>query len=92
MCKIIEELWYGNIVPQENSVNNSTEMKELMKHIDQHHDDLKKELTSEQNELFEKYVDCWREYTSFSEKAIFIYAFKLGARLTLEMFLEKEAR
>lgn len=34
MCKIIEELWYGNIVPQENSANNSTEMKELIKYID----------------------------------------------------------
>lgn len=91
MSKILEELWQGNIVPQEESVNNSNEMKELMEYIARHHDDLKKGLTDKQDEILEKYIDCWSEYTSLSEKAIFIYAFKLGARFTIEMFLEKNA-
>ena len=37
----------------------------------------------EQKELFEKFHDCWSEYISLSEAAIFEYAFKLGANLML---------
>ena len=40
--------------------------------------------TDEQKEIFEKFHDCWSEYASKAQKAIFSYAFKLGARLVLE--------
>lgn len=84
MCKMIEELWRGNIVPQTDSRNNSPEMKQLMEYIARHHDDLLKTLNDEQQETFEKFNDCWNEYIEQAEKAIFSYAFKLGARLTYE--------
>ena len=84
MCKMIEELWHGNIVPQTDSRNNSPAMKQLMEYIARHHDDLLKTLNEEQKETFEKFDDCWSEYMSLAEKAIFTYAFKLGARLINE--------
>ena len=84
MCKTIEELWHGNISPQTDSRNNSPEMKQLMEYMARHHDDLLKNLNDEQKETFEKFEDCWSEYMSLAEKAIFTYAFKLGARLTYE--------
>ena len=84
MCKTIEELWHGNISPQTDSRNNSPEMKQLMEYMARHHDDLLKSLNDEQKETFEKFEDCWNEYMSLAEKAIFTYAFKLGARLTYE--------
>ena len=86
---IINELWYGNIVPQEDSCNNSIEMKELMEYMARHHDDLLKTMTDEQKEIFEKFDDCWSEYISLAEKAIFEYAFKLGGRLMLETLSEQ---
>ena len=82
---IINELWHGNIVPQEDSRNNSPEMKELMEYMARHHDNLLKTMTDEQKEIFEKFDDCWSEYMSLAEAAIFEYAFKLGARLMLEV-------
>ena len=82
---IINELWHGNIVPQEDSRNNSPEMKELMEYMARHHDDLLKSMTDEQKETFEKFHDCWSEYMSLAEAAIFEYAFKLGARLAMEV-------
>ena len=85
MCNTIEELWYGNIVPQNDSRNNSPEMKQLIEYMARHHDDLQKSMTDEQKETFEKFDNCWSEYMSFAEKAIFTYAFKLGARLALEV-------
>ena len=43
------------------------------------------ETTDEQKEIFEKFHDCWDEYVSLAEAAIFEYAFRLGARLAMEM-------
>ena len=85
MKSMIKELWHGNINPQEDSRNNSPEMKELMEYMARHRDDLRKSMTDEQKEIFEKFEDCWGEYASYAEEAIFEYAFKLGARLAIEV-------
>ena len=85
MRSVINELWHGNIIPQVDSRNNSPEMKELMEYMARHHDDLLKTMPDEQKEIFEKFDDCWSEYMSLAEAAIFEYAFKLGARLMLEV-------
>ena len=64
MESIIKELWHGNIIPQEDSRTNSTEMKELLGYMSRHHEDLEKSFTEEQKEIFEKFHDCWSEYMS----------------------------
>ena len=46
--------------------------------------DLEKTFTDEQKEIFEKFHDCWSEYESLGECAIFCYAFKLGMRIAIE--------
>lgn len=84
MCKTIEELWHGNITPQTNCRDNSPEIKQLMEYVARHHGELLKTLNDEQKETLEKLDDCWGEYISRSERAIFTYAFKLGAKLTYE--------
>ena len=85
---VIKELWHGNICPQTDSRNNSLEMKELMEYMARHHDDLLKTMTDEQKEIFEKFDDCWSEYMSLTEAVIFEYAFRLGARLAMEIQTE----
>jgi hypothetical protein len=90
MNSVIKELWYGNIAPQDDSRNNSPEMKQLMEYIARHHDDLLKTMTKEQKEIFEKFDDCWGEYMSLAEAAIFEYAFRLGARLAMEVQSDNE--
>ena len=84
----IEELWHGNIIPQEDSRTNSKEMKELLGYIARHHEDLEKSFTDEQKEIFEKFHDCWSEYMSLAEKAIFVYAFKFGMQIAIETLTE----
>ena len=88
MKNMIKELWHGNINPQEDSRNNSPEMKELMEYMARHHEDLLNTMTDEQKEIFEKFEDCWGEYATYAEEAIFEYAFKFGAQLALEMLIE----
>ena len=90
MMSIIQELWHGNIIPQEDSRTNSKEMKELLGYMSRHHEDLEKSFTEEQKEIFEKFHDCWSEYASLSDEALFEYEFKLGARLATEIKSEHE--
>ena len=45
-------------------------------------------MSEEQKEIFEKFHDCWSEYASLSDEAIFEYAFKLGMRLAIETLTE----
>ena len=52
----IEELWHGNIMPQEYSRTNSPEMKELLSYLARHHEDLGNSFSDEQKEIFENYM------------------------------------
>ena len=85
MKSIIKELWRGNIMPPEDGRQNSPEMAQLMGYISRHNDDLLKTMTDEQKAIFEKCHDCWSEYASLSDEALFEYAFRLGAQLALEL-------
>ena len=85
MKSMIKELWHGSIIPQEVSRTNSKEMKELLGYMSRYHEDLEKSFSDEQKETFEKFHDCWSEYMSLAEAAIFEYAFKLGAEMMNEI-------
>ena len=84
----IKELWHGNIIPQEDSLTNSKEMKELLGYMARHHEELENSFTDEQKETFEKFHDCLSEYMSLAEEAIFEYAFKLGMQIAIETLIK----
>ena len=81
----LEDLWHGNVSPQTDSRNNTPEMKQLMEYMARHHDDLLKSMNEEQKDIFERFDDCWSEYASLAEEAIFVYAFRLGAQMMLDV-------
>ena len=89
MKSIINEIWHGNIIPQEDSRNNTKEMKELLSFMARHHEDLEKTMTDDQKEIFQKFHDCWDEYMSLAESAVFAYAFKLGAKIMHDIMCEE---
>lgn len=60
-------------------------MKQLLAYMDRHHNELIKSLTVEQKKIFEKYDDCWGEYSSKAEEAMFCYAFKLGMQMSIDV-------
>ena len=90
MKSVINELWHGNVIPQEDSRTNSPEMKELLGFMARHHETLEKSFSNEQKEIFERFHDCWSEYVSLAEAAIFSYAFKLGAQIMLDVLNLKD--
>lgn len=83
MRKILEEFWYGNIDPMEQSTGKRQEIKELLKLMGRNRDQLHNSMTAEQRETLEKYDDCINEMHSIMELEIFSYAFRLGGRLML---------
>lgn len=87
MKSIINGLWHGNIIPQEDSRTNSNEMKELLNYMARHHEDLEKSFTDNQKEAFEKFHDCFSEYMGLTEAAIFEYAFKFGIQIVVNALL-----
>lgn len=85
MSKILEELWYGNISFENQYSGMSDEEKKLTEYISIHHENLYKTLNKQQKELLEKFDDCKDELENITEREIFVYAFRLGARIAIEV-------
>ena len=90
MRSILEELFYGNICPNTDCRSTDKETKQLMGYIADHHDALLGMLTDKQKETLEKFDDCYAELTEINEREIFLYAFRLGMRIAIEVFAEPE--
>ena len=82
---ILEELYYGNIVPNEKCAKLDDEVKELLKLLNRNEEKLAAALTEAQKETFEKYKDCNREISEISEREIFLNGFRLGARIIIDV-------
>ena len=74
---ILQELWYGNIRPNEDKVITEEE-KRLVSLTAKHHETLSSSLKNENLVVFEKYVDCFTEYASLIEAQAFEIGFKLA--------------
>ena len=77
---ILQELWYGNIRPNEDKIITDEE-KRLIELIARHHETLSSSLKNGDLATFEKYVDCFTEYASLIEAQAFEIGFKLALNL-----------
>ena len=80
----LEDLYYGNLFPQEKCAKLDDEVKELLKLLNRNEEKLTVTLTESQKETFEKYKDCNREISEICERQSFITGFKLGAKIVIE--------
>ena len=90
MQSILEELFYGNICPNTDCRCNNNQTKELMGYIANHHDSLAQSLNEQQQETLEKFDDCFSELNDINEREIFIYAFRLGMRIAIDVLCENK--
>ena len=81
----LQELWYGNIRPNEDK-GITDEEKELVELIARHHETLSSSLKNENLVVFEKYVDCFAEYASLME----CQAFEIGFKLATSILMDKD--
>ena len=90
MKSILEELFYGNICPQTDCVIPDEKTEQLKSFIAYHHTNLSSTLTDKQKEIFEKFNDCVSELADINDYGTFEYAFKLGARIAIEVLYPYE--
>lgn len=85
----LEDLYYGNLFPQEKCARLDDEVKELLKLLNRNEEKLISTLPEEQKETFEKYKDCNREIAEICERESFIKGFQLGARIIIEVISQE---
>lgn len=86
---ILEELWYGNINPLEDSTDGNAEVKKLLNYVGRNRDKLCEGLTEQQKADLAKYDDSVNEMYGIIEQEVFKYGFRLGAKIMLEMLINK---
>ena len=82
---ILQELWYGNIRPNEDKIITDEE-KRLIELIARHHETLSSSFKNDELVVFEKYVDCFTEYASLIE----CQAFEIGFKLAVKLLMDRE--
>lgn len=92
MKNILEEFWYGNIDPMEQSTGKNHAVKELLKLMGRNRDRLCDTMTADQKETLAKYDDCINEMHSIMEFEIFSYAFRLGGQFMLATLIDSSER
>ena len=88
MSNIIEDLYYGNIEPQELSTEISAKLKNKLSNLAEKEEQLTAKLNGEDKEQFLNYVSAYIEFSSLSNEDSFISGFRLGARFTYDTFID----
>ena len=86
----LEELWYGNINPLEDSTDGNTEVKKLLNIVGCNRDKLCESLTEQQKADLAKYDDSVNEMYGIIEQEVFKYGFRLGGRIMMEITKDEE--
>ena len=58
---LCNEIVFEEMETDRETATTPREMKELLDYMSRHHEDLEKSFSDEQNEVFEKFHDCWSE-------------------------------
>ena len=88
MSNIIEELYYGNLEPQELTTEITPKLKKKLSVLAKKEEELSAMLPEKEKELFANYVNTHNEFSSISNSDSFISGFRLGARFAYDMFIK----
>ena len=87
MQSIIEELYYGNVLPFERRAPRCGEYARIIKYLSRNEEGLLETLTEAQKEIFEKFKANQAELNGIDEVTSFAIGFKIGLRLAAESFV-----
>ena len=90
--QILEELYLGGVRPGELSGKRNAQYKKALDEIIEAGDALTASLSAEQKELFEDYMAAQREVSTLTDVETFIYSFRLGAKIMLDVLTESEMK
>ena len=91
MKNFSEELYYGNIDPQNSGFEDDAGVQRELRTISENEDWLAEHLTGEEKKRFLDFADAWSAYNGAATLDGFITGFRLGARFVLDAFVLPEA-
>ena len=91
MKNLIEELYYGNINPQNSGFEEDESVQHELRTISENEDWLTEHLTGEEKKRFLDFADAWSAYNGDARLDGFITGFRLGARFVVDTFILPDA-
>ena len=88
---IIEELYYGNIDPQDRGYCPKNPAKKASDSLNDLEEKLTEQLAGANKELFLRFCNAYAEFMGESELDTFITGFRLGARFMMDTFFSDDA-
>ena len=85
---VLQELWRGNITPSERFVRSGSEYKKIAGKLSDEMDRLVEMISPEARKQLENIGNLRADMAVLSNEDIFIYAFRMGARLMLDVLGE----
>jgi hypothetical protein len=89
---ILEDLYMGDIHPSERSFKKNSQYSRALNNVVKAGDTLIGSLTEKQKEQFEAYMSAQREVNVLTDCETFIYAFRLGAKIMMDVLTEGNMR
>ena len=90
--QVMEDLYLGNVRPSDRSFKRNSQYAKALDEIVKTGDALTDGLTERQKELFEDYMTAQREVNVLTDCETFCMAFKLGAKIMLDVLTESRMR
>jgi len=90
MRKILEDLYFGNIVPYEKRMAASSEFRRLAKRAADCESQLTERLNEDEQKLLNVLTNAQQEIDGITAKENFILGFRLGVRLVMECMDEED--
>ena len=90
MTKTISRLWSGNLDPVMRLGMNNAEIDKMGKLMSDYYSKIKANITDEQKEILEKYLDCVNDYVLLISEQSFCDGFCLGTKILAEALISGE--
>ena len=82
---LLEQLWRGNLAPSERYIRSDSEYKKATQAFCDATEKMEKELSPEGKKYWREVADRQSDMTMLAEEDIFIYGFRMGARMILDI-------
>ena len=84
MRTILEDLYYGNIIPNEQQMTPGSELKRAVDRVAKYENQLMEQLEETEREALTKLIRSQHEINSITAIENFILGFRLGVRIMAE--------
>ncbi len=89
---ILEDLYLGDIRPNERFFKRNSQYAKALDEVVKVSDVLTASLNKDEKKLFEDFMDAQREVSVLTDCETFCYAFKLGAKIMLDVLTDGQMK